>query len=63
MNDDNDITPLIVLLAVAFVVTISVAQGYSMGESSARRETISYCVEQPTACKTKYDYYKLENQK
>jgi len=61
--NDTDITPLIVLIGIAFVVCLSLAQGYSMGETEARKETISYCVEQPSACKTKYDYYKLENQK
>lgn len=61
--NDNNITPLIVLFGIAFVVALSFAQGYSMGETSAKKETIVYCVEQPSSCKVKYDYYKLENQK
>ena len=62
MNDNDNFTPtLMVLLVTAFVVPIFFAQGYSVGEKSARKETISYCVEKPADCKIKYDFYKLEN--
>ena len=42
----------------AGIVTLSVT-----GQDATEKETIMYCIEQPTACKTKYNYYKLENQK
>lgn len=61
--NDNNITPLIVLFGIAFVVALSFAQGYSMGEASAKKETIVYCAEKPADCKIKYDFYKLENSK
>ena len=64
MTDDSS-TPLFILLggtAVLFFVL-----GLNIGTVTARGETeeqtVVYCVEQPSACKTKYDYYKLENQK
>ena len=62
---DEDFTNILILFgctAVSFLVL-----GLTIGTVTARIETeeqtISYCIEQPTACKTKYDYYKLENQK
>lgn len=62
--NDNDIRQVIFLfVVVAFGVSLSFAQGYSIGEKSAKKETIVYCVEQPTACKTKYDYFKLLEKK
>ena len=64
MTDDS-YTPLLILLggtAVLFFVL-----GLNIGTVTARGETeeqtVVYCVEQPTACKTKYNYFKLENQK
>lgn len=54
-------------LAVSALVGIMCLYSYISGTVSARRETeektIVYCMEQPSACKTKYDYYKLENKK
>ena len=64
MTDDS-YTPLSILLggtAVLFFVL-----GLNIGTVTARGETeeqtVVYCIEQPTACKTKYNYFKLENQK
>lgn len=41
--------------------------GLNIGTVTAQEETeqktVVYCVEQPTACKTKYNYYKLKIQK
>ena len=52
-------------LAVSVLVGLMCLCSYISGTVSARRETeektIVYCMEQPSACKTKYDYYKLEN--
>ena len=54
-------------LAVSALVGLMCLYSYISGTVSARRETeektIVYCMEQPSACKTKYDYYKLENKK
>ena len=61
--NDNDITPLVYLFIIGIVAIVSITHGFGMGEASAQRETISYCVEQPIACKTKYDDYKLEAKK
>ena len=60
MNDD--FTPILILLGCTTVLFFVL--GLTTGTSSARRETeeqtVVYCIEQPSACKTKYDYYKLE---
>jgi hypothetical protein len=65
MLDENDYATL--FLAVSAFVGIMCLTSYIHGTVSARRETeektIVYCMEQPSACKTKYDYYKLENKK
>lgn len=58
---DDDCFPFVILLASVAVLFFML--GFSSEESKTKKETISYCIEQPTACKTKYDYYKLENQK
>ena len=54
-------------LVVSALVGLMCLYSYISGTVSARRETeektIVYCMEQPSACKTKYDYYKLENKK
>lgn len=60
MNDDDFFPFAIIFVSIAVLCFML---GFTGGESKTRRETISYCVEKPTACKTKYDYYKLENQK
>ena len=65
MLDEKDYAPL--FLAVSALVGIMCLYSYISGTVSARKETeektIVYCMEQPSACKTKYDYYKLENKK
>ena len=64
MTEENA-APILIMLgctAVMFFVF-----GLINGTLTARRETeeqtVVYCIEQPSACKTKYDYYKLEAQK
>ena len=62
---DDDFKPILILLGcTAFLFLVL---GLAIGTSSARRETeeqtVVYCIEQPSACKTKYDYYKLEERK
>ena len=62
---DDDFTPILILLGCTAVMFFVL--GLTTGTSTARRETeeqaVVYCVEQPTACKVKYDYFKLENKK
>ena len=62
---DDDFTPNLILLGCTTVLFFVL--GLNAGTSSARRETeeqtVVYCIEQPSACKTKYDYYKLEERK
>ena len=61
---NDDFTPIII--AFCFIV-IAFVPGFLFGTLTSRGETeqktIVYCIEQPSACKVKYDYYKLENQK
>ncbi len=58
---------LSLFLVGIFCICLMCIYSYTSGTSSARKETeektIVYCMEQPSACKTKYDYYKLENKK
>ena len=49
----------ILILAIFFVGYVI---GFTMGEQFTQKETINFCVEKPTACKTKYDFYRLEKQ-
>jgi hypothetical protein len=37
--------------------------GFMAGEQTAEEKTIVYCMEQPSACKVKYDFYKFEEVK
>ena len=34
-----------------------------IGREATEKKTIMYCIEHPSDCKVKYNYYKLENQK
>ena len=56
-----------ILIFIGCTAVLFFVLGLNIGTVTARGETeeqtVVYCVEQPTACKTKYDYYKLENQK
>ena len=58
---------LSLFLVGIFCICLMCLYSYTSGTLSARKETeektIVYCMEQPSACKTKYDYYKLENKK
>lgn len=62
---NDDFTPIFIVTSCCLV--LGFAMGAVVGTISARGETeektIVYCMEQPSACKVKYDYYKLENQK
>jgi hypothetical protein len=65
MNDDNDIPPVLILLmaTAGLFFTLGFTNGTSIAQKETQEKTISYCIKQPTACKTKYDFYKLENSK
>ena len=64
MTDDT-YTPILIFIGCTallfFVLGLNIGTVTSRGETE--EQTVVYCVEQPTACKTKYDYYKLEAQK
>ena len=64
MTDDN-LTPFFVTLLSGIMLGVFLGgAGATVTERSAtEKKTVVYCVEQPSACKVKYDYYKLENQK
>jgi hypothetical protein len=62
---NDDLTPVFI---VAFgCLVLGFFMGGVAGTITARQETeekaIVYCMEQPSACKVKYDYYKLEARK
>lgn len=61
MSNNDDFFPFLILFVA--VAGLFFMLGFTGAESTTRRETISYCIEKPTACRTKYDFYKLENQK
>jgi hypothetical protein len=42
---------------------LGLVAGTSSARGEAEEQTVVYCMEQPADCKTKYDYYKLENSK
>ena len=52
-------------VSIIGAITVGVLLGIFVlsQRSAAEKKTVVYCVEKPSACKTKYDYYKLENQK
>ena len=62
---NDDFTPIFIVIFCCLV--LGFAMGAVVGTISARQETeekaIVYCMEQPSACKVKYDYYKLEARK
>ena len=62
---DDDFIPFFVTLLSG--ITIGLFLGLVVATVTERgateKKTVVYCVEQPSACKVKYDYYKLENQK
>jgi hypothetical protein len=62
---NDDFTPIFIVTSCCLV--LGFAMGAVVGTISARGETeektIVYCIEQPSACKVKYDYYKLEARK
>ena len=64
-SDTDYLTPILIILGCTALMFFVL--GLTTGTSTARRETeeqtVVYCVEQPSACKVKYDYYKLENKK
>lgn len=62
MEDDdlNYLIAVIVLISSLFCGTIF---GMVLGEKSATRESVKMCIEKPADCKTKYDYFKIEEQK
>jgi hypothetical protein len=60
MTDDT-FTPILILLGCTAVLFLVL--GLNIGTVTARGETeeqtVVYCIEKPSACKTKYDYFKL----
>lgn len=63
MSSNNIQILLSLVLITISSLTFGIVNGIEIGKNSATRETVKICVEKPSACKTKYDYYKLENQK
>ena len=59
----NDDYTSVTIIAFCFIV-IAFVPGFLFGTLTSRGETeqntIAYCIEQPSACKVKYDYYQLE---
>jgi hypothetical protein len=54
---------LVTFVFVGFMCLTSYISGTVSARKETEEKTIVYCMEQPSACKTKYDYYKLENKK
>ena len=67
MLDEKNYASLFLVVSASHFVGIMCLYSYISGTVPSRRETeektIVYCMEQPSACKTQYDYYKLENKK
>lgn len=63
MTTEYNFIPIVLLIALLVSGFVGTVYGLGLGEKSATRETVRLCVEQPSACKTKYDYYKLEDKK
>jgi hypothetical protein len=62
MNDDNSIA-LFILIGIISALGVGYIVGFTVGEQFSQKETINFCIEKPAECKTKYDYFKLEEQK
>lgn len=63
MSDAQKIDSCIIFVAIMLGVFLGVVVASVTERSATEKKTVVYCIEQPTACKTKYDFYKLENQK
>lgn len=64
MHDDDNSISLFILIVIFAIFGAGYVIGFTMGEQFSQHETINFCVEKPVDCKTKYDYFKLEeNQK
>ena len=60
MSDENfKLTSGIVFGAIMLGVFLGVVVA-SETERGATEKKIMYCIEQPSACKVKYDYYQLD---
>lgn len=62
MNDDSTPT-FFVVIVIGSIFAAGYIIGFNMGEQFSQKETINFCVEKPAECKTKYDYFKIEEQK
>lgn len=63
-NDDyTPFLPIVIIIANCFLVFSTSYLAFIVGKQTVEEKTVVYCIEQPTACKTKYDYYKSEAQK
>ena len=63
MCDYDSSLKLFIIICISSVFGFGYIIGFKMEEQFSQQETINFCVEKPANCKTKYDYYKLENQK
>jgi len=63
MHDYDSSLTLFIIICISSVFGFGYIIGFKMEEQFSQQETINFCVEKPANCKTKYDYYKLENQK
>lgn len=64
-NDGSEALGILILFgctAVLFFV-LGLTAGTVTARGETEQKTVVYCIEKPTACKTKYDFYKLENKK
>lgn len=63
MTDANKIDSGIIFGSIMLGVFLGMVVATVTERSATEKKTIMYCIEKPSACKVKYDYYKLENQK
>lgn len=61
----EDFTPIFALLGctAVFCFVLGLTTGTIAARGETEERTVVYCMEQPSACKVKYDYYKLEARK
>ena len=63
MNDYDNSIKIFIFIVISSIFGFGYIIGFKMGEQSSQKETINFCVEKPVDCKTKYDCFKLEEQK
>jgi len=60
---NDEFLPFVMVIATCSLVFGMSYLGFMAGEQTAEEKTIVYCMEQPSACKVKYDFYKFEEVK